>query len=762
MSVSYQELLAELVQRDPRLVVLTAENRAAIRELPARLGPRFIDVGICEQTLVGMAAGLALRGRVPVVHALASFLVLRAYEFIRTDVGIGALPVKLVGYVPGVLSTANGPTHQAVEDIALLRSIPGMQIFCPADREELLAGLPALLASPQPGYLRFCELPAAVEHRQPFVLGRAEVLAEGDEITLLSYGPLLGQAAEAQRLLAGEGRRVGLINVSSLEPLDETTLLAVAARSALLVVIEDHFARGGLYTLLAELLLRAGRSARVLAISLDQRWFRPAALAAVLEHEGFSAPRIAERVRAAWSAQLAPASPPPDDQPLRPAGAPLPCIEQSERLYARALALIPSVTQTLAKGPTQYVAGVAPKYLRRGRGCRVWDVDGNGYLDLTMALGPLVLGYCDPVVDAAIREQLADGITFSLMHPLEVEVAELVRELVPQVEMVRFSKTGADVTSAALRLARAHTGRTKVLSCGYHGWHDWSIASTPRHGGIPEAVRRLSRSFAYNDLPALAAAIDDDTACVILEPTAFEAPRPGFLAGLRELCDQRGVVLVFDEMWTGFRVALGGAQARYGVRADLVTFSKAVANGMPLAVLAGRAELLRRCDADVFFYTTFGGEALSLAAARATLQALRARDVPAVLEQRGLRLQQGYNALAARLGLDYTTCVGLPCRSLVSFDARAGDPLLLKSYVQQELIRCGVLWSGCHNLCWAHGEAEIDALLEAYARVLPGLDALVGRGGNVLRDALHGEPVRPVFQRGGERGLRPPSREDAR
>ncbi|MBK6849538.1 MAG: transketolase [Proteobacteria bacterium] len=310
MSETYQDLLAELAQRDPRLVVLTAENRAAIRELPARLGPRFIDVGICEQTLVGMAAGLALRGRVPVVHALASFLVLRAYEFIRTDVGVGGLPVKLVGYVPGLLSTANGPTHQAIEDVALLRTIPGMQIFCPADRAQLLAGLPAVLASPRPCYLRYCDLAPTVEHPAGLALGGAEVLAEGSEITLLSYGLLVGQAAQAQRLLAQAGLRVGLLSLPWLEPLDEAALLAVAARSALLVVIEDHFARGGLYTMLAELLLREGRSAQVLSIALDQRWFRPATLDAVLEHERLSGAHLAERVQRAWQARgaLAPSA----------------------------------------------------------------------------------------------------------------------------------------------------------------------------------------------------------------------------------------------------------------------------------------------------------------------------------------------------------------------------------------------------------------------------------------------------------------------
>ena len=209
--------------------------------------------------------------------------------------------------------------------------------------------------------------------------------------------------------------------------------------------------------------------------------------------------------------------------------------------------------------------GVAPKYLARGRGSRVWDVDGNEYLDFSMAVGPLSLGYCYPAVDEAIRTQLRDGITFSLMHPLEVEVAELVREVVPGAESVRYSKTGADVTSAAVRLARAATGREKVLCCGYHGWHDWFIATTDRAAGIPAAARELSFTIPYNDLEAALAAIDDETACVILEPVTFEAPKPGYLEGLRDACGRAGALLVFDEMWTGFRLALGGAQERFGV-----------------------------------------------------------------------------------------------------------------------------------------------------------------------------------------------------
>ncbi len=203
----------------------------------------------------------------------------------------------------------------------------------------------------------------------------------------------------------------------------------------------------------------------------------------------------------------------------------LPDIVESERLWSRARGLIPAGTQTLAKGPTQFVDGVAPKYLRRGSGARVWDVDGNEYLDMCMGVGPLVLGYCHPAVDAAIRRQLEDGITFSLMHPLEVEVAEHIRRLVPGAEAVRFAKSGADVTSAAVRVARAYTGRSKVLCCGYHGWHDWYISVTDRARGVPREVGELTYTFDYNDLASLDRALDADVACVILEPVAFEEPR---------------------------------------------------------------------------------------------------------------------------------------------------------------------------------------------------------------------------------------------
>ena len=438
-----------------------------------------------------------------------------------------------------------------------------------------------------------------------------------------------------------------------------------------------------------------------------------------------------------------------------------PDISLSDAYWARAAGLIPAGTQTLAKGPGQWIRGVAPKYLARGAGAHVWDVDGNEYLDMTMGVGPLVLGYCDPTVDEAIRAQLAQGITFSLMHPLEVEVAELVRGMVPGAERVRFGKNGCDVTTAAVRVARAFTGRDKVLCCGYHGWHDWYIGVTDRNRGVPADVAALTHTFAYNDLDSVARALDHETACVILEPTTFEPPRDGFLGELKRLCAARGALLIFDEMWTGFRLALGGAQECFGVTADLACFSKAVANGMPLSLLTGRADVMQLLERDVFFFSTFGGEALSLAAAQATLRELRDRQVPAALERLGAGLRGAYNQLAESLGVPFTRCVGFGCRTMITFASSAdhagvaagADPLLMKSFVQQELIKRGVLWGGFHNLSAAHTEDDIAHLLRAYADVLPLLRAALEE--RRLESSLRGAPLEPVFRRTGNFNVKP-------
>jgi len=432
-----------------------------------------------------------------------------------------------------------------------------------------------------------------------------------------------------------------------------------------------------------------------------------------------------------------------------------PSIANSQGLYDRAMNLIPSVTQTLAKGPSQYVKGVAPVYLQKGKGSHVWDVDGNEYIDMTMGVGPISLGYAFDDVDNAIKEQLTSGITFSLMHPLEVEVAELINSIIPNAESVRFSKTGADVTSAAIRLARAYTGREKVLCCGYHGWHDWYISVTDRNKGIPQPVQNLTYTFNYNDIQSIADSIDRDTACVILEPFVVDEPQMQFLQQLRHLCTLNDTLLIFDEMWTGFRISPGGAQEYFGVDADLTCFSKAVANGMPISILTGKKDIMHLLEKDVFFYTTFGGETLSLAAAKATINFILKNNVPEYLAAQGKKIKDGYNSIASDLNMDYTKCIGFNCRTMVQFDgSKCGcDNLEMKSLVQQELIKRGVLWSSFHNMSYSHSNEDVDYILSAYKQVLPILKQAVSEQN--VGAYLRGKPVEPVFRKTSNFNMKP-------
>jgi glutamate-1-semialdehyde aminotransferase len=423
-------------------------------------------------------------------------------------------------------------------------------------------------------------------------------------------------------------------------------------------------------------------------------------------------------------------------------------LSQSAQLLERARGLIPAWTQTLSKNPTQWVRGVAPAYVRRAEGAYVWDVDGNRYTDYPMGLGPVILGHAHPAVNEAIAAQLADGITYTLPHPIELDVAERIAARVPGAERVRFGKTGSDVNTAAVRLARAVTGRDGILACGYHGWHDWYVATTSRSAGVPDAVAGLTDTFAYNDLASLDEALarqDGGTALVILEPSGADLPAPGFLEGVVERAHAAGALVCFDEIITGFRLARGGAQERYGVRADVATFGKALGNGMPISAIAGRAEHMDVLE-DVFFSGTHGGEVLSLAAARATLDELEGPGVYETLFGRGERLRAGIQAAIDSSGTgEVVTIGGEAPRTVVQIDepqpSDAG--LLAKSVVQQELIKRGVLFNGSNFICLAHSDEDIDTTAAAWGAALGRLaDGLGGR----LEDLLEGEPLQNAFR----------------
>jgi transketolase len=289
----YEQSLLELTSSSDALVVLTAENRVHIKNLPDVLGPRFIDVGICEQTLVGAAAGLALRGRRPFVHALAAFLTMRAFEFVRTDIGLANLPVTLVGFVPGILSEANGPTHQAIEDIALMRLVPNMQIVCPANVDELVDCIPAIYRSRRPCYLRFNDRQPAYASHQPFVLGEAEVRGSGNDVALLTYGAMVAEAEKARVILEKQGIGLRLVNLRSLVPLDEDTVLETVCATRLTVVLQDHVCESGLYDIVLGLLSRFQLDVDILPLGFARRGFIPTAMDLALDHEGLSGEKIA-------------------------------------------------------------------------------------------------------------------------------------------------------------------------------------------------------------------------------------------------------------------------------------------------------------------------------------------------------------------------------------------------------------------------------------------------------------------------------------
>jgi glutamate-1-semialdehyde aminotransferase len=421
--------------------------------------------------------------------------------------------------------------------------------------------------------------------------------------------------------------------------------------------------------------------------------------------------------------------------------------DRSNAYFDRALLTIPLASQTFSKSSQQWVEGAAPLFLQSGRGCRVIDVDGNSYIDYVLGLLPVVLGYCDPDVDAAIREQLEDGITFSLAHPKEAQLAEKLAEFIPCAEMVRFGKNGSDATTGAIRLARAYTGRSKVAICGYHGWHDWYIGTTTRRLGVPQDVQDLSVTFPYNDAAALEALIKkepDGFAAIILEAGGAQTPAAGFLERLRELSTRHGIVLIFDEIITGFRLHMAGAQGYYGVTPDLACFGKAMGNGMPISALVGRAEIMRKME-DIFFSTTFGGEVLSIAASLATIDKLQRDDVVTRLWRRGELLRDAANATLAQRGLgEFVSFGGDGWWPRIKIGKAPVDSNLLISLLRQEFNANGLLLGASFNLSLAHDDdavtkETITAIDSAAGAVRDALDSPEPAG------RLRGKPVQPTF-----------------
>lgn len=422
---------------------------------------------------------------------------------------------------------------------------------------------------------------------------------------------------------------------------------------------------------------------------------------------------------------------------------------QSNAWLEKAETLIPLGSQTFSKSRLQFPRGAAPLYIDKGKGAEVWDIDGHRYLDFVNGLLSVSLGYGDVDVDNAVLTQLKNGVTFSLPHRLEYEVAERLVDYIPCAEQVRFGKSGSDATSAAIRLARAYTGRERIAACGYHGWHDWYIGSTSRNLGVPADIKRLTSGFTYNDINSLANLFEqypNQIAAVILEPVTFQAPTDNFLARVVALCEQQGAVCVFDEMITGFRFAVGGAQAYFNVTPHLACFGKGMANGYPLSAIVGQKNIMKLMDT-IFFSGTFGGETLSLAAAKATIDKMVSHHVPEHFARLGARIVAGINALLASdpLFKEIVGIQGYPCWTALNFKGtHQYSAEVLKTYFIQAMCQQGILITGSHNLSYAHNDESITALLEAYKLVLGQLKEFVKAG--TLAENIKGELLQPVFQ----------------
>lgn len=420
---------------------------------------------------------------------------------------------------------------------------------------------------------------------------------------------------------------------------------------------------------------------------------------------------------------------------------------KSTSMLERAERVIPLGSQTFSKSKVQIPAGRAPMFLSHGKGGHVWDVDGNEYVDMICGLLPVVLGYQDPDVDRAVRDQMDRGMSFSLATELEIEVAERLVELIPCAEMVRFGKNGSDATTGAIRLARAVTGRDRVAAGGYHGWHDWYIGATVRNRGVPEAVAKLSHKFPYGDLDALHALLKQhpgEFAAVIMEPMSSVEPYEGYLQEVAELVRSEGALFVLDEIITGFRFALGGAQEMFGVTPDLASFGKSMANGMPISALVGKAEYMRLME-ELFFSFTFGGEALSLAASKAVIDKMRAEPVIETLWNTGRDLSVAAEQAVARHGLEKVMSLsGMPPWRLWKFMPHENaDQHEIKTFFMIGMMREGVLINASHNVCYAHTRDDVRHVAAAYEKVLAEMQEALESGD--LRERLHGPAVRPVF-----------------
>jgi len=409
-------------------------------------------------------------------------------------------------------------------------------------------------------------------------------------------------------------------------------------------------------------------------------------------------------------------------------------VPKSLGLYERAKALIAGRTHLFGRRAELHAYGISPIYSARQQGGHFWDVDGHKYLDFNMGAGAVLLGHAYPTVVRAVQDQAAQGTGLSVNHPLELETAELLAELVPCAEMVRFCKGGGEANAVAVRIARAATGRDKVAFCGYHGWHDWYLAANLQSEstlakhllpgiapyGVPRELEGTALPFEFNNLDSLRRVLEahsGEVACVILEAARSYLPEPGFLEGVRDLTRQQGVILIFDEVVTGFRIARGGAQEYYKVIPDMATFAKCISNGFALGAVAGKREVME-VAVDSFISSVYWAEATGLAAGKATLREYLNQPVCNAVQDFGKGFVAGCLRVIAECGAP-ATMIGLPSFPSLTFRDLAPellDPLV--TLYMQETAKGGLFGGPGHFFCLQHTQNDLTAAVEIIGAAL--------------------------------------------
>jgi glutamate-1-semialdehyde aminotransferase len=375
--------------------------------------------------------------------------------------------------------------------------------------------------------------------------------------------------------------------------------------------------------------------------------------------------------------------------------------------------------------PYNFVVGEYPIFIERGKAGHIFDVDGNEYIDMLCAYGPIILGYVEPEINEAVKKRMDDGFCFSLVQPIQNELEERLAATLPCGEQTIIVKTGSDATNAAVRAARAYTGRDVIARCGYHGWGDWCVEN---HGGIPQAVVALTKEFRYGDPADLERVFAENpgrVACVIITPVGHplaapvSAPPRGYLEKVKEIAHKNGAVLIFDEIRTGFRVAMGGAQQRYGVTPDVTTVGKAMANGYPIAAVVGRREILSVYEKAAFLSSTFFPNSLEMVAAMACLDILEREGVQDAIWERGTRFLQRLGEIVGASGVPVTKS-GIPPMPFLTFDKVDGHYKERRVEFYTQCIRRGLFVQPYHHwyIAYRHTEDDLSRALEVVEEAL--------------------------------------------